>query len=48
MKQCIFGTQNAVQTICILLVLSYKEALLMKKKMIETNPQLDGFHASEG
>ena len=25
-----------------------EEALLMKKKVIETNPELDGFHASNG
>ena len=25
-----------------------EEALLMKEKMIETNPELDGFHASNG
>ena len=29
-------------------VLIQEEALLMKEKMIETNPELDGFHASNG
>ena len=43
MKQCICGTQKAISGALI-----QEEALSMKENMIETNPELDGFHASNG